>query len=336
LAGSIAIAVGFIAASPAPDPFIGKALQGVVVGVDARAGTVLVRHGPFAGMPGMTMPFAASHAAIAGLRVNERITAVVASTGSPWALRDIAVVASGMPPERYVPLLDIGAAVPELPLIDQNAKPFSFRALGRRVAVVAFIFTRCGDAQMCPLVSAKFARLQQMIDPASMRLVEVTLDPAFDTPAVLRRYGAAFGARPDRWMFATGRVDVIDELSRRLGVVSAPDERAGIVHSEALVVIDANGRIADRVDGNTWTPLEALALARGALGRHENPLAWLMGRLTRGVTAICGRGSSGITVAGAIALFLAISAALGFAFYRAFAMLYAAESRSAISRRERK
>ncbi|HXP92079.1 MAG TPA: SCO family protein [Candidatus Binatia bacterium] len=221
-------------------------------------------------------------------------------------------------PERYVPVLEVGSIVPDVRLVDQSKRPFSFRKLGGKAAVVAFIYTRCNDPKMCPLVSAKFARLQRMIDPSTTRLVELTLDPEFDTPAVLTRYGAAFGALRDRWTFATGSDDDVDELSRRMGIVSKPGGGGVLEHSEALVVLDSDGRITDRIDGNLWTPEQALSLAQRALRERTSPFVRLSLALSSGIAAICGGGVSGITLAAAIAIFLGIAAALGFAFFRTF------------------
>lgn len=309
-------ALGLLGASPAPN-LDGQRLAGVVIDVDGGTGTVLVRHDPVGGMPGMTMSFSVPTPVLATLHASDRITAVIASTGSPWRLRDVRVVGTE-PPETYVPVLDVGAVVPELPLVDEDGRAFSFRKLGGRTAIVAFIYTRCGDAKMCPLVSAKFSRLQRTIDPASMRLVEVTLDPAFDTSAVLRRYGSTFDARPDRWTFVTGSPHAIDELSRRMGVVSTPGQGGALLHSEALVILDSDGRIVDRLDGNTWTAEQALAVARIAVHQHVNPLVRVSLALSSGIVAICGGRASGLTLAAAIAIFLVILSTIAFVTFRAF------------------
>lgn len=307
-----ALALALVAASPAQDR-----IYGVVVAVEPSSRTVLLRHEPFGGMPAMTMPFSVAPATPVKLRARDEIEATVDESRSPWRLNGVVVIGVA-PLERYVPVLERGSIVPDIRLLDQSGRPFSFRGLGGRAAVVAFIYTRCADAKMCPLVSAKFARLQRMIDPSTTRLVEVTLDPMFDTPAVLTRYGAALGALPDRWTFATGAVDGVDELSRRLGIVSSRNGNGVLLHSEALVVLDSSGRIAERIDGNEWTGEQALALAQKALQGQMNPIVRLRLALSSGITAICGGGTSGMTLAAAIAVFLGVAAALGFAFFRVF------------------
>ncbi len=307
-----ALAVTLIAASPAH-----PRIRGVVVATEPRSGTIMLRHEPFGSMPAMTMPFSVSPATLGRLRSRDVIEATVEEAGSPWRL-DAVVLVGTAPPERYVPVLEVGSIVPDIRLVDQSAQPFSFRTPGGRAAILSFIYTRCADPKMCPLVSSKFARLQRMIDPSTTRLVEVTLDPEFDTPAVLTRYGAAFGALRDRWTFATGTADDVDELSRRMGIVSTPGDGGVILHSEALVILDSDGRITDRIDGNAWTPEQALSLAQRALRERTSPFVRLTLALSSGIAAICGGGVSGITLAAAIAIFLGIVAALGFAFFRTF------------------
>lgn len=54
-----------------------------------------------------------------------------------------------------------------------------------------------------------------------MALLGVTLDPAFDTPAVLRTYGDSMlkGAnRFDHWTLATGTVGQVEDVARFFGV----------------------------------------------------------------------------------------------------------------------
>jgi protein SCO1/2 len=207
----------------------------------------------------------------------------------------------------YVPVLQIGDTVPAVPLVDQTGRAFSLTQLRGNAVVLTFIYTRCADARMCPLVSLKYARLQHAIGNAPVRLVELTLDPVFDTPAVLRRYGAAYGANASRWRLATGAPDSLADLAARLGIASAWTQPGTLVHTEATVVLDPRGAIARVVDGNAWTPDAMLAIARDAAGERPAPLAlvgtWLTAAIER-----CGGGTVPIS---ALAMLLAIVALIG-------------------------
>jgi cytochrome oxidase Cu insertion factor (SCO1/SenC/PrrC family) len=210
----------------------------------------------------------------------------------------------------FVPLLHEGDAVPAFPLVDQSGRAFSFARFHGDAVVVSFIYTRCADPRMCPLVSAKFEQLQRRIGAAPIRLVELTLDPAYDTPAVLRRYGSRFGQDPARWTLATGAPATIDELSARLGVASRWTQPGTLVHPESLIVLDGTGVVNRVIDGNAWTVDDVLALARDAAGAQSAPLARLQLWLTAAVER-CGGGSGSLNVLEAFALCAVLAATIG-------------------------
>jgi protein SCO1/2 len=213
-------------------------------------------------------------------------------------------------PQPFVPVLREGDVVPDLPLVDQRGRPFSFGTTAGRVTIVSFIYTTCGDPAMCPLIAAKFTYLQPRIDPRTMRLVTLTLDPANDTPPVLARYGAAHGADAARWSLVSGSPARVDELVARFGITTGR-ARPGINrHTEAAIVLDARGRIAEIVDGAAWNPDDLLAAARAAASLDADPWQRLQLWLGSRASALCGgRGATPFTVAGGLALMAATIAA---------------------------
>ena len=70
---------------------------------------------------------------------------------------------------------------------------------GHRVALT-FIYTRCPSSRLLPADEQAFAVLQDEIRKSAelrdVRLVSVTLDPEFDTPAVLAAHAKTLGADP--------------------------------------------------------------------------------------------------------------------------------------------
>ena len=220
----------------------------------------------------------------------------------------------------FVPVLAPGDAVPATKLVDQLGRPFAFSDLRGRTVVVGFGYTRCRDGDACPLVAAKLAKLQTLIKSEPIALVELTVDPARDDPPTLRRYGALFGADPRRWRLATGVPSAVLDLDRRLGVSVTSATRDGrIPHDEAAVIVAADGRIADRLAGDDWTPADLAARARDVAGRPVNVFARLQLALTRGIEAACGGGKSGVTLGGGLLIFLALLGAFGYALRRALA-----------------
>jgi len=109
--------------------------------------------------------------------------------------------------------------------------------------VLSFIYTRCQDARMCPLISAKFRQIQEQAGARPIHLVEVTLDPAYDRPPVLGRYGRVFGADPKRWSLVVGDADPTLNFAAQFGVTAFPDPNIGIIHAENTVIVGPDGRI---------------------------------------------------------------------------------------------
>jgi cytochrome oxidase Cu insertion factor (SCO1/SenC/PrrC family) len=191
----------------------------------------------------------------------------------------------------FVPLMAPGDTVPAIPLVDQSGHAFSIAQLRGNAVVVSFIYTRCADPRMCPLVSSKFARLQRTIGSAPIRLLEITLDPRFDTPRVLRAYAGAYRADPRRWTIATGAPASIDELAGRFGIATQWTRPGTLVHTEAVSILDREGRLVQTIDGNAWTPEQLLPLAREADGAPSSLPARIALWLTAAVQS-CG-GSRG-------------------------------------------
>jgi protein SCO1/2 len=214
-----------------------------------------------------------------------------------------------------VPVLEPGDTPPAIPLVDQAGHAFSLAGLRGNAVVLTFIYTRCADPAMCPLASSKFARLQHELGAAPIRLVEITLDPTFDTPRVLRAYGANYRQNSARWTLATGAQASIDELATRFGVATQWTRPGALVHTESAIVLDRDGRLAQTIDGNAWTPAELLAAAHTAAGGTPAPLARI-GLWLGAVAEACGGGRGTINALQGLALLAFVCAGIGFVLFR--------------------
>ena len=102
------------------------------------------------------------------------------------------------------------ATVSDHPLVDPAGKPTRLFALtGDRLAVVAFVYTTCTDAQGCPVSFAVLHGLDRALaaDPdlaRHVRLITISFDPERDTPARMAAVRRLHGPRSD-WRFATTR-----------------------------------------------------------------------------------------------------------------------------------
>ena len=117
-----------------------------------------------------------------------------------------------------------------------------------------FIYTRCPIATMCPAATLRMMAVQKRARETGVKnleLVSITLDPAHDTPGVLRDYAAARGIDTRNFSFLTGPEPAIRDLLRQFGVI-AEFQDGLLKHTLATLLIDERGRIIHRADGSEW------------------------------------------------------------------------------------
>jgi protein SCO1/2 len=136
--------------------------------------------------------------------------------------------------------------MPAFELVDQTGSVVKSAQLRGRVLVVSFVFTTCAEA--CPLITAQLARTQRRVRAEKLdgrvHFVSITLDPATDRPEVLRRYADAYGLDLASWHLLTGAADDVSRVVRAFGLNATARER--MVHGSLVVLVDDEGRIAER------------------------------------------------------------------------------------------
>jgi cytochrome oxidase Cu insertion factor (SCO1/SenC/PrrC family) len=141
--------------------------------------------------------------------------------------------------------------VPDFSLLNRDGRSVTRADLAGRPWIAGFVFTRCGGP--CPRITAQMARLGRLLPhPELVRRVSVSVDPEFDTPAVLDAYAAERGIEDPRWYFLTGPRPEVYRLVRD-GFKLAVGEEGGtahepILHSTRLVLVDGGGRIRGYYD----------------------------------------------------------------------------------------
>src|SRR5208282_2154284 len=99
--------------------------------------------------------------------------------------------------------LPVIGAVADFTLTNQDGKVTTLADLTNRVWVADIIFTRC--AGPCPIITGHMKSLEDALPKTSdAKLVTLTTDPDFDTPAMMKKYGERFDADFSRWKFLTG------------------------------------------------------------------------------------------------------------------------------------
>jgi protein SCO1/2 len=255
-------------------------ISGTVI-AQPSASTVTLAHDAIANvMPAMVMDFHGE--VLPPLQNGDRVRATLVVTGDESRITDIAVVAvasapgqsSGAPGVAAPP----GSLVPDADLRTQHDRPVRVSDYRGRVLLVTFIYTRCPLPDFCPRLMRNFSELRRALasrpDVSSqVHLLSVTIDPAFDTPRVLRAYGEALLDGPDpfdRWDLATGHPDEVRKLADFVGLTYEP-ESGTIRHSMDTAIIGADGRLVKRFPGTTWDQQLAISIVTREAAR-ANPI----------------------------------------------------------------
>jgi len=132
---------------------------------------------------------------------------------------------------------------PHFALTDQAGHSVHLADLRGRPTVADFIFTRCPT--ICPRLTERMARLSNELK--GVRFVSFSVDPDYDTPAVLTDYAAAHHAG---WTFLTGPIDAV-AAGAKLALERDPKNAAttgGILHGTHFLLIDGAGQIRGYYD----------------------------------------------------------------------------------------
>ena len=102
----------------------------------------------------------------------------------------------GLPPDKERQLVNFV-------FTDSSGREVKRDDMRGKILAVSFLFTSC--SLTCPEVSKRMAEIQKLTAGApDVRLLSLTVDPRSDTPPVLAKWGARFGADTNHWNLLTG------------------------------------------------------------------------------------------------------------------------------------
>ena len=241
--------------------------EGVVLRLDPAHQSLTVSHRAIPGyMEAMAMPFHVQNPAdLKGLAPGARIDFRLNVTRSRAYLTRIHLQQIGFG-DVLVPQtarkLAPGESVPDFTLTDHHSNPVRLSAFRGRPVVIDFIYTRCPLPEVCPRLSANFALLQKRFGDR-LTLLSITIDPSYDTPAVLTEYAHRWRAGPT-WHFLTGTADQIQSAAAPFGMAYWPEEGL-MTHSSATALIAPDGRLSALLEGSSFTARQLIDLVETVL-----------------------------------------------------------------------
>jgi protein SCO1 len=259
-------------------------VRGMVLSVNAPEHTVIVSHRDIPRyMPAMSMPFRVRKPAdLSGLYPGAQIEFDLVTRKSGSHIERLrragasAVIEDqgdriALPPNPD--RVAVGEAMPDFTLTDQLRRPVRLSDFQGRVVAVDFIYTRCPLPDVCPRLSATFARVQSRFREKMLQdlvLLSITIDPRYDTSEVLLKYARIWNAKPEGWRFLTGPDAEIEIVARRFGMNYWPEEGL-ITHTSQTGVIGRDGKLAATVDGSSFAPVQLGDLIERELEKTNAP-----------------------------------------------------------------
>ncbi|HEY3103504.1 MAG TPA: SCO family protein, partial [Pyrinomonadaceae bacterium] len=249
-------------------------MKGVVVAVDKAQHTATIKHEDIPGyMPGMTMDFKIkNNADLDVMKPGDQITGtLVIDDISSWI--EITAITEGgatLTPTTIVPgEPKPGDAIPDFTLVNQDGRPIRLSQYKGKALALTFVYTRCPQPDQCTLMSNNFAAIDKELQQqpevyAKTHLLTISFDPEYDTPKVMRSYGASHTGRYSdetfqHWEFATGTADEVKRIAEYFGLRYIKDSSTGeeqVIHSLRTAVIDPNGKLVKLYRNNEWKPAE--------------------------------------------------------------------------------
>jgi protein SCO1/2 len=261
--------------------------KGKVVEVDKAQHLLTIAHEDIKDyMPGMTMPFTVKDDWVFEIAApGNQITATLVVDGAQSWLEDVVITEDSSPASNAAAAEagqpKQGDEVPDYRLVNQDGKNISLHDYKGKVLLLTFIYTRCQDPNQCTLMSSNFANIdQELLKQPELyqktHLLSISFDPTYDTPRVLRSYGAAYtGKYSDEnfahWEFASGTADEVKGIAKFFGLRYYTDTPSGeeqVIHSLRTAVIGPDGKVVKVYRGNEWKPDELVKDLQTAAEKH--------------------------------------------------------------------
>lgn len=144
--------------------------------------------------------------------------------------------------------------------VDQDSSIISKATVEGKIYVADFFFTSCRT--ICPIMKSQMLRVyeatKQMDD---VLLLSHTIDPEYDTVALLHDFAWRLGVESSKWHFVTGEKDSIYKVAQASYFATALEDKTepdGFIHSGAFLLVDKRGRIRGKYDGTKEPDVDRL------------------------------------------------------------------------------
>jgi protein SCO1 len=135
--------------------------------------------------------------------------------------------------------------------VDQDSSIITNSVFKDKIYVADFFFTTCRT--ICPIMKTQMLRVYEATkEMPDVLILSHTIDPEYDTVALLHDFAKRLDVQSNRWHFVTGVKDSIYKIAQTSYFATAMEDKAepdGFIHSGAFLLIDRQGRIRGKYDG---------------------------------------------------------------------------------------
>ena len=156
-----------------------------------------------------------------------------------------------------------------------------------RPLVVSFVYTGCG--QVCPtttrFLDKAVREARRMLGDDAFAVATIGFNVPLDNPAAMGQFARQQGIDARNWKFLSPDTAGVERLTADFGFAYEATA-GGFDHVAQLTLVDANGRIARQLYGDTVDPRLLVAALRDVASGRDAPGSDL-GRLLERVKLLC-------------------------------------------------
>jgi len=157
-------------------------------------------------------------------------------------------------------------------LINHNNEPVVLDSLMGKPLVMSFIYSRCSMPDMCPLIMKKIVQVQKGLNKEykdKVFFAIITLDPEYDTPEVLKKFGNYYRVDYDNLIFLTGKKDDVDYVLNHFRVYYKAESPGVLAHTMETLVMDEAGVIKKDFPASLWKPEDVIEEVKKIIEKGE-------------------------------------------------------------------
>jgi protein SCO1/2 len=141
--------------------------------------------------------------------------------------------------------------IPAFKFINQYGDSVGSKNVDGKIYVADFFFTSCPS--ICPIMQRNMLNVYNAYKTDDdFKILSYTIDPKYDSVAVLKKYAEKLGVAGNTWWLLQGKKDDTYRLAEKNYLVSVAKDTTvpgGYVHQGYFVLVDKKSRVRGAYDG---------------------------------------------------------------------------------------